>query len=136
MTVCELSILEKYYMLELPDSVSIKFRGKNMSMNQKQISVISIDAVEKKVRLGQMESLGDKNPLSSFCKIAELEDGLCLYALPFMDMKSGKMNSSKCFVCTEDDIIETKGIGLIPFDNEDKAILYMDKLEKMIEWQY
>jgi hypothetical protein len=106
-----------------------------MLATQEYIPVISINAFDKEIKLGRMESLGRQSPLSSFHKLADLEDGIFLYALPFVDMKSGKEVSSKCFICTEDDIIETEGIGLIPFDNKDKAILYMDKLETMIEWQ-
>lgn len=103
--------------------------------NKDQIPVISINAFDKKIKLGRMESLNGQNPLASFHKLADLEDEVFLYALPFVDMKSGKEVGSKCFICTEKDIIETEGIGLIPFDNKDKAILYMNKLETMIEWQ-
>jgi len=106
-----------------------------MLLNREQISVISINAFDKKIKLGRMESLDGRSPLASFRKLADLEDGVCLYAMPLIDMKSGKKISNNCFICTEDDIIETEGIGLIPFDNKDKAILYMDKLKTMIEWQ-
>jgi len=106
-----------------------------MPINQDQVPVVSINTFNKEIKLGRMESFDGRSPLASFYKLADLEDGVSLYALPFVDMKSGKEVSSKCFICTEDDIIETEGIGLIPFDNEDKAILYMDKLEAMIEWQ-
>ena len=107
-----------------------------MQTAQTGVPVISINAVDKKIKLGRMDSLDGKSPLLSFEKIADLGDGVYLYALPFVDMKSGKRESSRCFVCTDDDIIETKGIGLIPFDSKEKAIAYMDKLETMVEWQY
>jgi len=133
MAICELFIPPIFYMIESP---LYKYKERMMLMEQEQVSVISINAFDKKIKLGRMESLdGDRSPLFSFRKLADIEDGISLYAVPFVDMKSGEKVSSKCFICTEDDIIETEGIGFIPFDNEDKAVLYMDKLEKMIEWQ-
>ena len=107
-----------------------------MLIDQTGIPVISINAIEKEIKLGRMDSLDESNPLSSFRKKADIEDGVPLYILPLMDSKSGKMTSAKCFICTDNDIIETEGIGLIPFDDEDNAVAYMDKLETMIEWQY
>ncbi len=107
-----------------------------MLIEQTGIPVISINAIEKEIKLGRMNSLDESNPLSSFRKKVDIEDGVPLYILPFMDLKSGKMTSAKCFICTDSDIIETEGIGLIPFDDEDNAVAYMDRLETMIEWQH
>ena len=107
-----------------------------MSTEQTGISVISINAAEKYIKLGRMDSLNGESPLFPFHKTADIEDGISLYALPLMDLKSGKATSAKCFICTDQDIIETEGIGFIPFDDKDKAVMYMDKLKTMIEWQH
>jgi hypothetical protein len=107
-----------------------------MMVGQITIPVISINTLEKQIKFGEMESLDKKSTFDIFPKVAELEEGVYLYAMPFMDMKSGNMVNKKCFICTDCDIIETEGMGLIPFDDVDKATAYMEKLEKMIEWQY
>lgn len=107
-----------------------------MLIEQAGVPIISINALEKTIKLGRMDALDQSSLLSSFPKVVNLEDGVCLYSLPLMDLKSGEMVSSKCFICTNDDIIETEGVGMIPFENNDKASLYMNKLEKMIEWQH
>ncbi|WP_457744383.1 hypothetical protein [Sulfurimonas sp.] len=103
---------------------------------QTAIPVISINPLAKQIKFGEMESLDKKSFFQSFLKIADLEVGVSLYALPFMDMQSGNMVNKKCFICTDNDIVETEGIGLIPFADKDKAMMYMEKLKKMIEWQY
>ena len=108
-----------------------------MTTTSKAIPVISIDIPEKEIRLGEMKSVdeNDDRTLFSFPKIADIEDGISVYAFPFMDMKSGNVVNKKCFICTDNDIIEIEGMGFIPFNDVDKAIEYMEKLKDMIVWE-
>jgi len=106
-----------------------------MYENQKEIHMVVINTLEKKVKIGMLQVIDEKNPFMPSRKLAELEKDVSLYVLPLLDMKSGKKTSSKCFICTDNDIIETEGIGFIPFNDEQEAVSYMDKIKTMIEWQ-
>lgn len=101
------------------------------------MTVITINALHGEIKAGEIEVLDDRKEIfADPYKVADIEDGISLYALPLFDMQSGDMASKKYFICTDNDIIESNGMGYIPFTNREEAAAYISRLEKMIELQY
>ena len=97
--------------------------------------VISINAIERTIGLGTMRSLDDSYTKERRCPNAvEIEDGVLLCSAPMMSNK-GEILKKRCFICTNNDIVEMEGVGFIEMDSEEKARAYMKRLEGMIEWE-
>ena len=97
--------------------------------------VISINAIDRTVNLGTMRTIDDTGKQEiSYPNVVELEDGIILCSAPMMSSK-GEIVKQRCFICTNNDIVEMEGIGFIAMNSEKEAINYMKKLQGMIEWE-
>lgn len=97
--------------------------------------VVSINAIEKSIELGEMRLLDETNrDKIHYPRGVEIEEGIFLCSAPFMSSK-GEIVKKKCFICTDNDIVEMEGVGFIEFDSQKRAREYMQKLKKMIEWE-